>query len=35
MATLGEHTVGLLQEVGLSQQEIAAYAGKPLLSELR
>ena len=35
MATLGEHTVALLQEVGLSQQEIAAYAGKPLLSELR
>jgi crotonobetainyl-CoA:carnitine CoA-transferase CaiB-like acyl-CoA transferase len=35
MATLGEHTVALLQEVGLSHQEIATYAGKPLLSELR
>jgi crotonobetainyl-CoA:carnitine CoA-transferase CaiB-like acyl-CoA transferase len=34
MATLGEHTVALLQGVGLSQDEIAAYAGKPLLSDL-
>src|SRR5437763_3029183 len=35
MATLGEHTVALLEEVGLSQQEMAAYASKPLLSEVK
>jgi crotonobetainyl-CoA:carnitine CoA-transferase CaiB-like acyl-CoA transferase len=28
MATLGEHTVALLQEIGLSQEEIVAYAGE-------
>jgi crotonobetainyl-CoA:carnitine CoA-transferase CaiB-like acyl-CoA transferase len=35
MATLGEHTVALLQEAGLSPQEIATYTGKPLVGELR
>jgi crotonobetainyl-CoA:carnitine CoA-transferase CaiB-like acyl-CoA transferase len=29
MATLGEHTVALLKEAGLSQDEIAAFSGKP------
>jgi crotonobetainyl-CoA:carnitine CoA-transferase CaiB-like acyl-CoA transferase len=35
MATLGEHTVALLQEAGLSEREIADFSGKPALAELR
>jgi crotonobetainyl-CoA:carnitine CoA-transferase CaiB-like acyl-CoA transferase len=35
MATLGEHTVALLQEAGLSQDEISDFAGKRLVPELR
>jgi crotonobetainyl-CoA:carnitine CoA-transferase CaiB-like acyl-CoA transferase len=35
MATLGEHTVALLKEAGLSQDEIAAFSDKPLVAELR
>jgi crotonobetainyl-CoA:carnitine CoA-transferase CaiB-like acyl-CoA transferase len=35
IATLGEHTVALLKEAGLSQSEIAAFSGKPLMAELR
>ncbi len=35
MSTLGEHTVALLKEAGLSQDEIAAFSGKPLMAELR
>jgi crotonobetainyl-CoA:carnitine CoA-transferase CaiB-like acyl-CoA transferase len=35
MATLGEHTIALLKESGLSEDEIAAFSGKPLLAELR
>jgi crotonobetainyl-CoA:carnitine CoA-transferase CaiB-like acyl-CoA transferase len=35
MATLGEHTVALLKEAGLSRDEIAAFSGKPLVAELR
>jgi crotonobetainyl-CoA:carnitine CoA-transferase CaiB-like acyl-CoA transferase len=35
MSTLGEHTVALLKEAGLSQDEIAAFSGKPLAAELR
>jgi crotonobetainyl-CoA:carnitine CoA-transferase CaiB-like acyl-CoA transferase len=34
MATLGEHTVALLRETGLSQDEIADFAGKPLVAAL-
>jgi crotonobetainyl-CoA:carnitine CoA-transferase CaiB-like acyl-CoA transferase len=34
ISTLGEHTVALLKEAGLSQHEIAAFSGKPLLAEL-
>jgi crotonobetainyl-CoA:carnitine CoA-transferase CaiB-like acyl-CoA transferase len=30
MATLGEHTIALLKEAGLSQDEIAAFTGKAL-----
>ena len=33
MATLGEHTIALLKEAGLSQDEIAAFSGKPLVAE--
>jgi crotonobetainyl-CoA:carnitine CoA-transferase CaiB-like acyl-CoA transferase len=35
ISTLGEHTVALLKEAGLSQDEIAAFSGKPLVAELR
>ena len=35
MATLGEHTLALLKQAGLSQDEIAAFSGKPLVAELR
>jgi crotonobetainyl-CoA:carnitine CoA-transferase CaiB-like acyl-CoA transferase len=35
MSTLGEHTLALLKEAGLSQDEIAAFSGKPLAAELR
>jgi crotonobetainyl-CoA:carnitine CoA-transferase CaiB-like acyl-CoA transferase len=35
MSTLGEHTVALLKETGLSEDEIAAFSGKPLAAELR
>jgi crotonobetainyl-CoA:carnitine CoA-transferase CaiB-like acyl-CoA transferase len=35
MATLGEHTVAYLRETGLSEGEIAAFTGKPLMSAQR
>ena len=35
MATLGEHTLALLQEAGLSQDEISGFAGKRRVPELR
>lgn len=35
MSTLGEHTLVLLKEAGLSQDEIAGFSGKPLVAELR
>jgi crotonobetainyl-CoA:carnitine CoA-transferase CaiB-like acyl-CoA transferase len=35
MATLGEHTLALLKQAGLSQDEVAAFSGKPLVAELR
>ena len=35
MATLGEHTLALLQEAGLSQDEISGFAGKRQVPELR
>jgi len=33
MATLGEHTVAYLRETGRSDTEIAAFTGKPLITE--
>ncbi len=35
MSTLGEHTVALLREAGLSEHEIAAFSGKPLKAASR
>jgi crotonobetainyl-CoA:carnitine CoA-transferase CaiB-like acyl-CoA transferase len=35
MATLGEHTLALLKQAGLSQDEIAAFSGKPMVAERR
>jgi hypothetical protein len=35
MATLGEHTLALLGEAGLSQDEIAAFTGKALAAAQR
>jgi crotonobetainyl-CoA:carnitine CoA-transferase CaiB-like acyl-CoA transferase len=35
MATLGEHTVALLRETGLSEDEITAFSGKRAMAELR
>ena len=32
MSTLGEHTLSLLKETGLSEDEIAAFAGKPSMA---
>ena len=29
MSTLGEHTLAFLRETGLSEDEIAAFSGKP------
>ncbi|WP_159010727.1 CoA transferase [Bradyrhizobium sp. S69] len=34
-ATLGEHTVGYLREAGLSEGEIAAFSGKPVMAAQR
>jgi CoA:oxalate CoA-transferase len=33
IATLGEHTIALLRETGLSEEQIAAFSGKPLAAE--
>ena len=35
IASLGEHTVALMKEAGLSEQDIAAFSGKPLVAEAR
>jgi crotonobetainyl-CoA:carnitine CoA-transferase CaiB-like acyl-CoA transferase len=35
MSTLGEHTVALLKEAGLSQEELAAFSDKPGMTVLR
>jgi len=35
MATLGEHTLAVLREAGLSDQQIAAFTGKSLVVEPR
>jgi crotonobetainyl-CoA:carnitine CoA-transferase CaiB-like acyl-CoA transferase len=34
ISTLGEHTVALLKEAGLSPDQIARFSGKPLMAEL-
>ncbi len=34
-ATLGEHTVACLREAGLSEGEIAAFSGKPVMAAQR
>ena len=34
ISTLGEHTVAILKEAGLSPDEIADFSGKPLMAEL-
>jgi crotonobetainyl-CoA:carnitine CoA-transferase CaiB-like acyl-CoA transferase len=33
MSTLGEHTLALLKETGLSDEQIAAFSGKPLVAQ--
>jgi crotonobetainyl-CoA:carnitine CoA-transferase CaiB-like acyl-CoA transferase len=35
MSTLGEHTIAYLRETGLSEDQIAAFAGKPLMAAQR
>jgi crotonobetainyl-CoA:carnitine CoA-transferase CaiB-like acyl-CoA transferase len=35
VSTLGEHTRALLQETGLSDEQIAAFSGRPLVAERR
>ena len=35
MSTLGEHTVAFLKETGLSEDEIAGFSGKALVTEPR
>ena len=35
VATLGEHTRALLKETGLSEAQIAAFSGRPLVAEGR
>jgi crotonobetainyl-CoA:carnitine CoA-transferase CaiB-like acyl-CoA transferase len=35
VSTLGEHTRTLLQEIGLSDDQIAAFSGRPLVAERR
>ena len=35
VSTLGEHTRALLQDVGLSDEQIAAFSGRPLVAERR
>jgi crotonobetainyl-CoA:carnitine CoA-transferase CaiB-like acyl-CoA transferase len=32
MSTLGEHTLAFLKETGLSEDEIAGFAGKPAMA---
>jgi crotonobetainyl-CoA:carnitine CoA-transferase CaiB-like acyl-CoA transferase len=33
VSTLGEHTRSLLKEIGLSEDQIAAFSGRPLVAE--
>jgi crotonobetainyl-CoA:carnitine CoA-transferase CaiB-like acyl-CoA transferase len=33
ISTLGEHTRALLKETGLSENEIAAFSGRPLVAQ--